>query len=148
MEKYCYDYPRPALTVDCLIFSKSNCGMEMLLIKRKHEPFKNHWAVPGGFMNIDETTDEAVKREVYEETGIEIENPEQFATFSNVQRDPRGRTVSVVYFLYIDREKLSPKAGDDASEINWFSLENLPELAFDHAEIIELACKKIFKDRM
>ncbi|NPA44928.1 MAG: NUDIX hydrolase [Chlorobi bacterium] len=140
--KFCYDYPRPALTVDCVLFSEINNEKSILLIQRKNEPFKDAWAFPGGFVDMDETTYDAAKRELKEETGIEINNLVQVHTFSDVDRDPRGRTVSVVYFSEVKSEDFEINAGDDASDAKWFSLKNLPKLAFDHDMILEFVLKR------
>ncbi len=132
---FTYKYPRPALTVDAIVFRKTP-ELQVLLIERLNEPFKEMWAFPGGFVDMDETVEEAAKRELEEETslvGIELK---QFYTFSAIDRDPRHRTVSVV-FVGFANEKAKPKAGDDAKNAKWFSLEHLPKLAFDHAEILE-----------
>jgi len=144
-DKYCYEYPHPALTVDCIILKKEKTETTILLIKRKHEPFKNTWAFPGGFVDMNETTEEAAKRELKEETGLIIENLMQIKTFSDVNRDPRGRTVSVVYYSEIKTEKIKPKAGDDAKEVSWFSINNLPDLAFDHQKILNFTLVKLNK---
>ncbi len=133
---YEYAYPRPALTVDALILCKTTNGTQILLIQRKHPPFENLWALPGGFMDMDETLEQAVVRELLEETGLVCHNLQQFKSYSAVDRDPRGRTLSVVFWEVITA---IPKitAGDDAKKAQWFSLDRLPELAFDHGEIIE-----------
>jgi 8-oxo-dGTP diphosphatase len=136
---YCYEYPRPALTVDCMVISGKDKAPEILLIKRKHEPFKDCWAFPGGFVDMDETTDEAVCRELFEETGLKLDNFEQYKTFSAVDRDPRGRTISLVYYVFTNRDTVRAQAGDDASETGWFLLDQLPPLAFDHLKILESA---------
>lgn len=140
--KFCYDYPRPALTVDCIVISKSKTDSKILLIQRNNEPFKDAWAFPGGFVDMDETTFEAAKRELKEETGIEVDNLVQIHTFSDVDRDPRGRTISVVYFAEVNEENFNVIAGDDASDATWFSLKELPELAFDHDMILEFVVKE------
>ncbi|OFX24789.1 MAG: NUDIX hydrolase [Bacteroidetes bacterium GWA2_31_9] len=132
---FTYEYPRPALTADCIILHKLGKSFELLLIKRKHEPFENHWALPGGFMDMDETIENAASRELLEETGLIIENLKQFKTYSSINRDPRGRTVSVIFYGFVDENQL-PKAGDDATEVKWFNINDLPKLAFDHETII------------
>ncbi len=141
-DRYCYDYPRPALTVDCVLFSEINNEINVLLIQRKNEPFKDAWAFPGGFVDMDETTIDAAKRELKEETGVEINNLVQVQTFSDVFRDPRGRTVSVVYFAKVKSEDLNINAGDDANDARWFSLKELPKLAFDHDMILDFVINK------
>ena len=130
-----YKYPRPALTVDAIVFRKTS-KTEVLLIQRGNEPFKNLWAFPGGFVDMDETVEQAAVRELFEETGIKGIELKQFYTFSAINRDPRHRTVSVVFVGFTEKN-IEPKAGDDAKNAKWFELDNLPELAFDHAEILE-----------
>jgi len=140
---YCYKYPRPAYTADCMVFTKKTKDAEIMLIKRKYEPFINHWALPGGFVDIDETSYDAAKRELFEETGIIAENITEFGVFDTLDRDPRGRTVSVVYYTFNRDAYKNMKAGDDAAEVHFFPIKNLPELAFDHKEIIMKAIKKL-----
>lgn len=138
---YTYEYPRPAITVDAVIFSKDK---HLLLIQRKHPPFKGYWAFPGGFVNMDETLEDAVARELFEETGIKNIQLTQFHAFSDINRDPRHRTISIV-FIGIVEEKTLLKAGDDAENALWFDFENIPNLAFDHREILLNAIENIFK---
>ena len=133
---YTYEYPRPALTADCIILHKTKDSFELLLIKRKHEPFANCWAFPGGFMDMDETIEQTASRELLEETGLILENLKQFKTYSSINRDPRGRTVSVIFYGFADKSQL-PKAGDDAAEVKLFDINDLPKLAFDHELIIQ-----------
>ncbi|HAF29995.1 MAG TPA: NUDIX hydrolase [Bacteroidales bacterium] len=133
---YTYAYPRPALTVDIIILKKVNNSFHVLLIERKNEPFKNQWALPGGFVDIDEEIDEAAYRELKEETSISEIKLYQFYTFGKIGRDPRGRTISIVYHGLLENEKQEIKAGDDAKNLRWFPIENLPEIAFDHLEIM------------
>lgn len=142
-EKYCYEYPRPALTTDCIIFGFDDYELKILLIERAYDPFKNKWALPGGFVNMDETTEEGALRELHEETGLKNVFIEQLYTFSDVERDPRGRVVSVAYFALIKLEDYSIHAGDDASQAEWFSVNDLPELAFDHDLIINIALERL-----
>ena len=131
-KKYYYDYPRAAITVDIIII-KDN---KLLLIKRANNPFKDMWALPGGFMDMDEELETAAKRELLEETGLNVDLISQFKTYSSINRDPRHRTISTVFY-YITNEDLSTKAGDDASDVQWFSINDLPVLAFDHKLILE-----------
>ncbi|MDR2835352.1 MAG: NUDIX hydrolase [Bacteroidales bacterium] len=131
--KYSYDYPRPTVTVDAII--TKIILTEILLIQRKNEPFKNFWALPGGFVEMNESLEEAVAREVLEETNLQIIEFQQFKTFGDVNRDPRGRTITVVFYSHIN-ETLIPKAGDDAENCKWFEISDLPKLAFDHEKII------------
>ncbi len=142
--KYCYDYPRPALTVDAVLFDKAEEGEEprVLLIRRKNPPFQGKWAFPGGFVDMEETVEEAVVRELAEETGVELKGLEQLATFSQVDRDPRGRVVSVVFTKEVDRRDHSVGGADDAEAAQWFPLSDLPELAFDHDRVLSEARKK------
>ncbi len=140
---YSYKYPRPALTVDCIIFQRNNKESRLLLIQRKHEPFAGKWAFPGGFVDMNETTETAAKRELEEETGLKNVELKQFYTFSDVHRDPRGRTVTVVYFGFADSDNCTLEAKDDAAKASWFNINNLPPLAFDHEMIIEKLLHKL-----
>jgi 8-oxo-dGTP diphosphatase len=133
--EFCYDYPRPALTVDAVVLRNAVSVPEILLIRRKHPPFGGNWALPGGFVNEEEDLLDAAIRELSEETGIHIPIMSQFRTYGNPKRDPRHRTVTVVYIAWLDTNYL-PVAGDDAAEAKWFALDQLPEMAFDHAGII------------
>jgi 8-oxo-dGTP diphosphatase len=133
---YTYAYPRPALTVDIIVLKKVNNSFHVLLIERKNEPFKNQWALPGGFVDIDEEIEEAAYRELKEETSISEIKLYQFYTFGKLGRDPRGRTISIVYHGVLENENQEIKAGDDAKNLRWFPIENLPEMAFDHLEIM------------
>lgn len=132
---YSYKYPRAALTVDAIVFVKSDTTTFVLLIERGREPFKNKWALPGGFIEMDETLEQACIRELEEETGLQVEKMEQFRAYDAINRDPRHRTISVVYSVRLEEQK--PVTGsDDATQAKWFSIDQLPELAFDHAEIL------------
>ncbi len=133
---YTYKYPRPALTVDALVYTKENGKYSVLLIQRGLEPFKGKWALPGGFVDIDELLETACKRELFEETGVHAENLKQFKTFDAIDRDPRHRTISVVFSAKLP-QKVSAKGGDDAAAANWFTIDNLPEMAFDHKKILK-----------
>jgi len=141
--KYCYDYPRPALTTDCVIFGFDETDLKVLLIERGIEPFKGKWAFPGGFVQMDENTEDGAKRELFEETGLKDIFIEQLYTFSDVDRDPRGRVVSVVYYALVSLNKFDPKAGDDANKAAWFSVRDIPTLAFDHEKILRMALYRI-----
>lgn len=141
-KQFCYEYPRPALCTDCIIFSKIKDEIKILLIERAYDPFKGFWAFPGGFVDPDETTLEAAKRELYEETGITVNDLTQLHTFSDIDRDPRGRTVSVVYYAFLNKP-VEINAGDDAKHVKWFSLKKLPALAFDHSMILNFARKQL-----
>ncbi len=139
---YTYKYPHPAVTVDALVFYQSQSTTKVLLIKRKNEPFKNSWAIPGGFVDEDETLEKAVVRELQEETQIFGLKLEQFKAYSQPDRDPRGRTISVVFTCIINFMP-NAKAADDAIDLDWFSIDNLPSMAFDHELVIKEARKII-----
>ena len=147
MSKYTYDYPMPSVTVDCaLVRYNENAGIDILLIKRKNEPYKDCWALPGGYMEIDETLNSAVKREVMEETGIDIDKScvkyLNEKIYDNPSRDERGRVISVLSVVVIPNST-KVIAGDDAAECKWFSFRNLPSLAFDHADMIEYTKERL-----
>ena len=138
---YTYQYPRPAVTVDAILISKQN---SVLLIERGGEPFKGKWALPGGFIEMDEELETACKRELEEETGISGVDLKQFRAFGSVNRDPRHRTISVLFYSFV-AEELNAKAGDDAARVKWFPLSQLPEMAFDHEMIVSEFCAEIHK---
>jgi 8-oxo-dGTP diphosphatase len=140
---YSYQYPHPAVTTDVALFTLREQQLQLLLIKRGNEPHAGTWALPGGFLEIDEDLEECAKRELEEETGISGVYLEQLYTFGNPKRDPRERVISVTYYALIPSNRLQLKASSDAAEAAWFSLERLPELAFDHDEIIELARNRL-----
>ena len=127
-----------AVTVDSVVFSNTNSTLKVLLIKRKNEPFKEKWALPGGFIEDSEDLETAAKRELQEETGVKVKGMEQVRAFGRPGRDPRGRTISIAFVSRIYAEE-EVKASDDAVDAKWFDLDKLPELAFDHSEIIEAA---------
>lgn len=135
-----YSYPRPAVTVDAILISKQN---SVLLIERGREPFKGKWALPGGFIDMDEPLETACMRELEEETGIRITLLKQFKAFGAVDRDPRHRTISVIFYAFTEDEIIA-LAGDDAAKAQWFPLDQLPELAFDHQLILEEFKKEVF----
>lgn len=140
MAKYTYDYPRPALTVDIVIFSVREDDLQVLLVRRGEEPFLGMWALPGGFVHLDESLEEAAARELEEETGIGDAYLEQLFTYGDLQRDPRGRVVTVAYFALIAADKpICTEGGTDTTQASWFSINQLPDLAFDHAKIISNA---------
>ena len=132
---YTYEYPRPAVTADCIVMTRDD-EPKVLLIERGHEPFKGCWAFPGGFMNMDETTEQCAIRELEEETGLKVNEIKQIGAYSKVDRDPRGRTITVAFLALVD-EPLPVKGQDDAAKAQWFSIKNLPKLAFDHKEIMK-----------
>jgi len=131
---YTYKYPRPAVTADCIVITRE-AEPNVLLIQRGNPPFKGAWAFPGGFMNIDETTKQCAIRELEEETGMIVSELKQIGAYSKVDRDPRGRTITIAYLAIIDAP-LEVKGQDDAANAQWFPLSALPQLAFDHAEIL------------
>ncbi len=141
---YTYQYPRPAVTVDNILIKNTERGKEILLIQRGIPPFKGMWALPGGFVEMDETLKQAAIRELKEETGLENITLTQFRTYGDPNRDPRHRTISIVFYSIIMSDiYLKPVAGDDASNAKWFQISDLPNLAFDHRQIILEALKFI-----
>ena len=133
--EYTYKYPRPAVTSDCVVITKEKVP-KVLLIQRGSEPFKGAWAFPGGFMEIDETTEQCAIRELEEETGLVVTDIHQIGAYSKVDRDPRGRTITVAYLSIIDAPA-EVRGQDDAAKAQWFPLSELPTLAFDHTDIME-----------
>lgn len=131
------------ITVDAVVFGYEQGKISILLIKRKYQPFKNKWAIPGGFVLNNESLKEAVQRELREETGIKINYLEQLYTFGNPERDPRGRVISVVYFGLVRPNTFKIFASTDASDVAWFEINELPELSFDHKKILDLAIKRL-----
>jgi 8-oxo-dGTP diphosphatase len=142
-QRYTYDYPHPAVTTDVVLFTIQVDRLSVLLIERNNAPFQGMWALPGGFLDISEDLESCAKRALQEETGIEGIYLEQLATFGAPQRDPRERVISVTYFALSPSDHLSPRASSDAAEAVWFPIDNLPELAFDHAQIIQLARQRL-----
>lgn len=131
---YTYKYPRPAVTTDCVVITKEQ-EPKVLLIQRGNEPYKGCWAFPGGFMNMDETAEQCALRELKEETGLDLKNIQQIGAYTKVDRDPRGRTISIAYLAVID-SPMAVSGMDDAANAAWFPIDSLPELAFDHEEIM------------
>ena len=131
---YTYKYPRPAVTADCIVITEET-DAKVLLIQRGDEPYKGCWAFPGGFMNMDETTEQCALRELEEETGLKVAELHQIGTYSKVDRDPRGRTITVAYLAIIEKP-ISVAGQDDAAKAEWWPLSSLPQLAFDHDEIM------------
>ncbi len=140
---YTYEYPHPAVTVDVAIFSIRHDALNVLLIKRALAPYQGEWALPGGFVEIDEALEHAAARELKEETGVDAGYLEQLYTFGRPDRDPRERVISVTYFALIPSDKLDIKAASDAEGVGWFPVASLPELAFDHAEILDTAFERL-----
>ena len=142
---YTYKYPHPSVTADCVIFGFDGVSIKMLLIQRGIEPFKGKWALPGGFMKIDETAEECAKRELEEETGLKNAAVEQFYTFSDVNRDPRERVITVAHDARVRLSEV--KGGDDAASARWFAMDEVPSLAFDHDRILRMAVNRL-KERI
>jgi 8-oxo-dGTP diphosphatase len=133
---------RPHLSVDVVILSLREKDLQVLLIRRGHPPFKGKWAIPGGFVNADESLDAAARRELEEETDVREVYLEQLYTFGEPRRDPRGRVVTVAYFALVP-DDVTARAGDDAAEVGWFSVAQLPPLAFDHDDILRYALQRL-----
>ncbi len=140
---FSYKYARPALAVDAVVFGANKSSLDVLLIQRAGEPFRGQWALPGGFVNVGENTDAAVKRELREETGIKTSRLEQLRTFSAGKRDPREHVVSVAHLALVRPDQHKPKAASDAKAVRWFPMSALPKLAFDHSEIIAVALDRL-----
>jgi 8-oxo-dGTP diphosphatase len=140
---YTYEYPRAALTVDCVVFGFDEEELKILLIQRGLPPFKGKWALPGGFVRVDETVDHAAIRELQEETGLHDVFLEQLYTFGAVKRDPRERVVSVAYYALVKLSEHPAAGATDASDAGWFPVSRPPALAFDHAEILALALARL-----
>lgn len=143
--KYCYKYPHPAVATDCVIFGFDGVSIKVLLIQRGIEPYKGQWALPGGFVGIDESAEECARRELQEETGLTGISVEQFHAFSDVNRDPRERVISIAYYALVKLSEV--RGGDDASEAQWFSYDDVPSLAFDHDRILRMALRHL-RDRI
>jgi 8-oxo-dGTP diphosphatase len=140
-KNFCYKYPHPAVTADCVIFGFDGINLKVLLIERGIEPYKGKWAFPGGFVNMNESCEEGALRELKEETGLSTAYIEQFHTFSDPQRDPRERIITVAYFALVRIQEV--KGGDDAAQAAWFALDEVPQLAFDHDRILREALKRL-----
>ena len=143
-KQYTYRYPHPAVTTDCVIFTFHEDKLKVLLIRRGIEPFRGEWALPGGFMRIDESAEECAHRELREETGVTGCPIRQFHTFSAPGRDPRERVVSIAFYALVKWQRA--QGADDAEYAGWIPMNNLPPLAFDHAEIIKKAMEAIRRD--
>lgn len=140
---YTYEYPRPAVTVDCVVFGLDSGTLKILLIKRTSPPFAGCWALPGGFVDADETLDAAARRELEEETGLRDVFLEQLYSFGDPGRDPRGHTVSVAYYALVRQDQHTPIAATDAEDAVWYPTNRLPKLAFDHDKIIKTAINRL-----
>lgn len=140
---YCYPHPHPAVTTDVAAFAIRDEKLQLLLIRRGQEPFKDQWALPGGFLDIGEDLERCALRELHEETGLTGVYLEQLYTFGRPGRDPRERVVSVAYFALVASQRAAVRAASDAAEVAWFPLDDLPALAFDHDEIIRVAHERL-----
>jgi 8-oxo-dGTP diphosphatase len=141
-KRYSYDYPMPSVTVDVVVATREK-QPRVLLIRRKHDPFAGRWAIPGGFIEMDETLEESARRELREETGLKVGKLEQVGTYGDPGRDPRGRTISVVYLGRVKEAPGQLAAADDAAELAWHRLDRLPALAFDHGDILAAVRRRL-----
>ena len=139
--QYCYKYPHPAVTTDCVIFGFNGERLQVLLIERGIEPYKGRWAFPGGFLKMDEAAEEGALRELKEETGLENAYIQQLHTFSDPNRDPRERVITIAYYALVRIQEV--KGGDDAASARWFPLDEIPPLAFDHDYILRMATQRL-----
>lgn len=140
---YIYDHPRPAITTDCVIFGFDEGELKILLIERAIEPFKGRWALPGGFIQMEESADECAQRILKKEACLDDIFMEQLYTFTQVGRDPRFRVISIAYFALVKLSHYNAKAGEDAKNLQWFTLSEIPELAFDHNQIVSEAIERL-----
>ena len=138
---YTYKYPHPSVTTDCVIFGFDGTKLQVLLIERGIEPYKGRWAFPGGFLNPDETAEEGALRELQEETGLTGAYIEQFHTFTDPHRDPRERVITIAYYALVRLQEV--RGGDDAAKAQWFALDEVPQLAFDHVRILREAVTRL-----
>ena len=141
--KYHYKYPHPSVTTDCVIFGFDGTKLNVLLIERGIEPFKGHWAFPGGFLKMDESAEDGALRELQEETGLQGAYIKQFHAFSDPQRDPRERVLTIAYYALVRMQEV--RGGDDAAKVEWFALDKVPSLAFDHGLILRTALMELRK---
>jgi len=147
--KYIYDWPRPTVSADALVFTFSRSKAKLLLVNRRYEPFKGQWALPGGFVGIDEELEDAVARELEEETGMVDVRLEQMRAFGKCGRDPRARQITIAFMGIATKGQNKIRAGDDAAKVRWFDIEKLPkDMGFDHKEIAEFAIKQLKRKRI
>lgn len=144
-KKYCYRYPHPAVTTDCVIFGFDGVSIKVLLVQRDIDPHKGKWALPGGFLKMDETAEECARQELCEETGLQSTTVEQFHTFTSVDRDPRERVITIAHYALFRLSEV--RGGDDAAKAEWFALDEIPCLAFDHDRILRMATGRL-KERI
>ena len=140
-ENYCYRYPHPAVTTDCVVFGYDGLRLNVLLIERGGEPYQGCWAFPGGFLNIDEDAPDGARRELLEETGLQVTHIQQLGAFATPDRDPRERVISIAYFTLTRVQDVL--GGDDARVARWFPIDKLPPLAFDHQQMFEQALQRL-----
>ena len=141
--KYCYLYPHPSVTTDCVIFGFDGSELNVLLVKRGVEPYKGRWAFPGGFLKMDENAETGARRELKEETGLDTAYMKQFHAFTEPGRDPRERVITIAYYALVKMTEV--KGGDDAEEAQWFPIGDVPSLAFDHDRILRTAQRELRK---
>ncbi len=139
--KYCYKYPHPSVTTDCVIFGFDGTKLKVLLVERGIEPYKGKWALPGGFLRMEESAEEGALRELHEETGLESAYIRQFHTFTEPERDPRERVITIAYYALVRIQDVV--GGDDAARAEWFALDDVPALAFDHDQILRRATHEL-----
>lgn len=140
---YTYDYPHPAVTTDIVIFTIRHDELKVLLVNRGMPPYQGMWALPGGFINLDESLEEGARRELEEETGVADVYLEQLYTFGEPDRDPRERVITVAYYALVPTDEIDIKAGSDAEGVSWIGMQELPELAFDHDAILDMAYERL-----
>ena len=141
--KYVYEWPRPMVTADAAVFAFFDGKTRLLLIQRKHDPYQGRWALPGGFVEIEEDLPDAVARELAEETGLTGVHLEQLRAFGRPGRDPRGRTITIAYFGIVEKGWDRVRADDDAARVEWYDIDSLPPMAFDHDEIVRCAIARL-----
>jgi 8-oxo-dGTP diphosphatase len=137
------DYPRPSVTADVVVVALRGADLNVLLVERKTPPFQGAWAIPGGFVEIDEPLERAAERELAEETGLQNIHLAQVRTFGDPERDPRGRVITVVYLALVPYDAVTPRAGSDAARAKWWSVDRLPPLAFDHAGVLDITLSRL-----
>lgn len=142
-EESIHKFDKPSVTVDIVIFTIKDNDLKVLFVKRKIAPFKNSWAIPGGFVRINESLEEAAKRELQEETGVRNVYLEQLYTFGDPKRDPRGRVITIAYMALVNSDSIKLKATTDVSDAQWFSIKKIPQLAFDHKKILDYSLKRL-----
>lgn len=140
---FTYKHPHPAVTVDCVVFGFDDADLKLLLIQREVEPFKGRWALPGGFVRMNEDLEDAARRELAEETGIEQLYLEQLYSFGDPDRDPRERVISIAYYALVKLADHDLRPASDAKDVAWFPVAELPKLAFDHERIVETALRRL-----